>query len=281
MMEISLQAPSLGWIPRRDDLVVPSRHLGLAMAHESGVFGESAKVMEEYCSIDAIIQAAAGAVPLVASIPDPEMPARVSIGIAYDEAFCFYYRDNFDRLAAAGANLVFFSPLHDRLPAVDALYYGGGYPELHLPLLESSACTRDLKQKVEDGMPVYAECGGLMYLSQEIRADKTYRMAGVLPAVAAMTDRIQALGYVKGTSVGGGAFLPPSQEITGHEFHYSRLYPAGDARYALSLSRGKGIDAGRDGLVVHNALGCYTHAYFSRAFADSFVHAAERFMKDT
>ena len=118
-----------------------------------------------------------------------------------------------------------------------------------------------------------------MYLSQEIRADKTYRMSGVLPAVAEMTDHIQALGYVKGTSIGGVSFLPPSQEITGHEFHYSRLYPASDARYAFSLSRGKGIDAGRDGLSVQNATGCYTHAYFTRAFADAFIHAAERFLK--
>ena len=116
-------------------------------------------------------------------------------------------------------------------------------------------------------MPIYAECGGLMYLTKEIHADKTYRMCGILPSTAEMTSRIQALGYVKGTGTGKISFMPSSLDITGHEFHYSRLDPDADARYAIRLSRGKGIIAGKDGLVSQNALGCYTHAYFTPAFA--------------
>jgi cobyrinic acid a,c-diamide synthase len=280
MVETSLQNRSFGWIPRREELVVGSRHLGLTMAHESGTFAGSGEIIEESCNLDAVIQAASGAGPLEERPRDPQLPVRAAIGIAYDDAFCFYYRDNFDCLAAAGADLVFFSPLHDRLPEVDALYFGGGYPELHLPLLETSACTRDLMRAADCGMPVYAECGGLMYLSREIRAGTSYRMSGVLPAMAEMTGRVQALGYVKGESTGLLSYLPQSDGITGHEFHYSRLYPDNDARYTVQLTRGKGIENGRDGIVTHNAMGCYTHAYFTRRFADAFVSAAERFSKE-
>jgi cobyrinic acid a,c-diamide synthase len=280
MVEASLEHPCLGWIPRQEELVVKSRHLGLTMAHETGSFSGSGEIIEESCNLDTVIQAAARAGSLPGRAAEPQVPRRVSVGVAYDEAFCFYYRDNLDRLSAAGADLLFFSPLRDRLPEADALYIGGGYPELHLPLLETSDCTKDIGKAAEEGMPVYAECGGLMYLSREVRAGTGYRMSGVLPAVAEMTDRVQALGYVKGMGNDRRSFMPPSMEITGHEFHYSRLCPDTDAQYAIHLTRGKGIENGKDGLVAHNAMGCYTHAYFTRRFADAFVSAAERFSKE-
>ena len=280
MIESSLSTPCFGWIPKREDLVVASRHLGLALAHESSTLAESGTIIEEFCDVDGIVSAASAAKPWTGSRPqERKRPACASIGIAFDEAFCFYYQDNFDRLLRAGAELVFFSPLHDDLPEVDAVYLGGGYPELYLPRLESSKCTRDLKQAAENGMPVYAECGGLMYLSTEIRDDKTYRMCGVLPARAEMTKRVQALGYVKGCSSGNVSFLPGSLEITGHEFHYSRLEPERDAQYAIRLSRGTGIVAGKDGLFSHNTLGCYTHSYFTPEFAETFVKTARVVLK--
>jgi cobyrinic acid a,c-diamide synthase len=280
MIEHTLTVPSFGWIPRREDLVVASRHLGLAMAHESDTFAGSGKIIEESCDIDAIISTARLAKPLpdITCVQEPER-ARVTIGVAFDEAFCFYYQDNFEQLSHAGASLVFFSPLHDPLPEVDAVYIGGGYPELSLPVLESAVCKQDLKQAADNGMPLYAECGGLMFLTQEISLDKTYRMCNILPATTHMTARIQALGYVKGVSIGGVPFLPPSLEITGHEFHYSYLDPERDVRFAIELSRGKGIQSGKDGMVVHNTLGCYTHAYFTSAFARQFVCAATDFSR--
>ena len=280
MIEPSLTIAGYGWIPKRDDLIVASRHLGLAMAHESGALAESGSIMEEYCNIDGIIAAARQARPLPGHTRQiGNRPASASIGIALDDAFCFYYQDNFDRLVQAGAELVFFSPLHDRLPSVDAVYLGGGYPELHLPLLESSPCARELKKAAEEGMPVYAECGGLMYLSKEIQAERTFRMCGILPATAEMTKRVQALGYVKGQGTGKSSLLPSSLDIAGHEFHYSRLDPERDARYAIQLSRGTGIDTGKDGLVTHNALGCYTHSYFNQQFAESLVSSAKAWRK--
>ena len=281
MIESSLTTPISGWIPRKESLVVKSRHLGLMMAHESGAMADFGKVIEENADLDALIACATLAPPLRPGKRSNEtaQPIRTSIGVALDDAFCFYYRDNLDLLHRAGADLVFFSPLADPLPDVDGVYLGGGYPELHLPALTSSRCRKDLKKAADCGLPVYAECGGLLYLAEKITADKSYPMCSILPATARMTGQIQALGYVKGESIGSETFVPSGQQILGHEFHYSRLEPARDARYALRLSRGKGIEGGNDGLISQNALGCYMHAYFTGAFASAFVDAAAQFSK--
>jgi len=278
MIEPELSVPSFGWIPKREEMHVASRHLGLHMAHESASMADAGKVIEEFCDLDAITRTAYSAPELPNSpVSAITTPARATIGVAMDPAFCFYYEDNFDRLRASGANLVFFSPIADRLPAVDAVYLGGGYPELHLSELESSPCTTGLKNAVDRSMPVYAECGGLIYLTREITAEKTYRMCGALPAQSEMSEKLQALGYVRGRSVGMGPYLAPVGEINGHEFHYSRVTPDRDARYVFRLSRGKGISDGNDGLFTQNAIGTYTHVYFTKKFADFFVGAAVNF----
>jgi cobyrinic acid a,c-diamide synthase len=279
MIEASLDIPSFGMIPRKEDLVVKSRHLGLMMAHESGAMADFGDIIEEHADLDALIASAACAPPLRTGkrSSDTAQSIRASVGIALDDAFCFYYQDNLDLLYRAGAELVFFSPLIDPLPDVDAVYLGGGYPELHLLALASSQCRQDLKKATDSGMPLYGECGGLMYLVKEVTADKTYKMCNILPATAEMTGNIQALGYVKGKSIRSDSFLPAGQQISGHEFHYSRIDPERDVHYALQLSRGKGIDGGRDGMVSQNALGCYTHAYFTRAFVNAFIDAAVKF----
>ena len=280
MIESGLAVPAFGWIPQREEIEVKSRHLGLLMAHEAGAMSGAAKVIEESCDLDALLRVAGSALDIShPPAPEPCLPVRATIGVARDPAFCFYYDDNLDRLRDCGAELHFFSPLTDRLPEVDAVYLGGGYPELHLAELESSPCTRDLKAAVDRGMPVYAECGGLIYLSREISSDRTYRMCGVLPAQAEMTRKIQALGYVKGGSAGAGSFLSLAGEITGHEFHYSHTDPDRDARFAFRLSRGNGICNGNDGLLSADAIGTYTHVYFSKKFADLFISAAEKYRK--
>ena len=281
MIEPSLTLPSFGYIPRKEELAVESRHLGLKMAHESASMGEFGKIIEENCNLDALLSAAHQVPPLKDSIKpiDNKKQAHTKIGVALDEAFCFYYQDNLDNLKRLGAELVFFSPLSDSLPDVDAVYLGGGYPELHLPALESSRCRQELKTATDSGMPVYGECGGLMYLTEEIRSDKTYRMCGILPASAEMTSRIQALGYVKGETIASHSFLCSGQSLAGHEFHYSQVHPSGDARYALRLSRGKGIDGGKDGLISQNVLGCYTHVYFTPTFADALIQSALQFSR--
>jgi cobyrinic acid a,c-diamide synthase len=118
-----------------------------------------------------------------------------------------------------------------------------------------------------------------MYLVKEVSANKTYKMCGILPAAAEMTEKILALGYVKGKSIRNNSFLPAGQQVAGHEFHYSKVEPERDVHYALQLSRGKGIDSGYDGMVSQNAFGCYTHAYFTRAFVNAFIDAAVKFSK--
>ena len=284
MIEDSLALPSMGWIPKSEEITIGSRHLGLVMAHETGSISGLGRIIEEFCDLDAIIACAHNS-PLLN--PQKKFPVsgkqkriRATIGVALDDAFCFYYQDNLDRLRDAGTDLVFFSPLNDPIPEVDALYLGGGYPELHLPALQSSKCTRQLRSFVDAGMPVYAECGGLMYLSRDVAAGRTYTLCGVLPADVEMTSGIQALGYVKGQSIGNVSFLPPSLGIKGHEFHYSRVFPDRDAKFLFRLSRGKGIDSGKDGLASVNAIGTYTHAYFTCRFAEIFVAAAYRFSRE-
>jgi len=280
MIESALSIPSFGWIPRNDEIALKSRHLGLVMAHESDSLKEIGSIIEEHCNLDAIISVANKALPIhTRHEKHGQITVRVRVGIASDNAFCFYYRDNLDCLRKSGADLIFFSPLQDNLPSVDAVYLGGGYPELFLSPLESASCTQQIRHAANDGLPVFAECGGLMYLTREISAGKTYRMASILPAKAEMTGQIQALGYVKGTVTDNRSFLKPEQIFTGHEFHYSRLIPDNDARYVISLSRGKGIDAGKDGLAEFNALGLYTHSYFNPAFARDFIDAAVSFSK--
>jgi cobyrinic acid a,c-diamide synthase len=159
---------------------------------------------------------------------------------------------------------------------MQGLYIGGGYPELHLSELESSPCRSDIRRAADRGMPIYGECGGLMYLTGEIAADRTYRLCGALPATTVMTKKVQALGYVQGESVGGESFLPPCIPLIGHEFHYSEVLPQPDARYAFRLIRGRGITNGNDGLVSNNTTGTYTHAYFSDAFVKSLTEEIMR-----
>ena len=273
IIESSGSAPFVGWIPRRDELVMKSRHLGLAMAHETGPMEKFGDVARECCDLDAIVRIAQGAPDL------PGLPAarpltggpRARIGVAFDPAFCFYYEDNLDRLRDAGADLVFFSPISDRLPPVDGIYLGGGYPELYLDPLAASRCRDDIRHAAGAGMPVYGECGGLMYLTREVAADRTFSLCGILPATTEMTGKIQALGYVDGKTGSASPVFPAGLPVRGHEFHFSRVDPDRDARFSLVLSRGKGICDGKDGIVSGNVVGAYTHAYFSPAFARSFV----------
>jgi cobyrinic acid a,c-diamide synthase len=279
LIEAGLRAEALGWIPGHDGLSLGSRHLGLVMASEVKPDPAQAGIFEECCDLDAILELAHRAPPL----PEPagqlvENPVLTGIGVAQDAAFCFTYRENLDRLARAGAELVFFSPLADSLPEAGGLYLPGGYPELHAEALSASPFLRELHEACGDGMPVYGECGGLIALSEVLEAGgREYPMAGVLPGRASLTGKVQALGYVEARVTGSSPFLPPGLTYRGHEFHYSRLECGRDARFSLELARGKGIRGGFDGLTEGNTVGSYTHAYFTDTFAESFVRAAERY----
>jgi len=271
--------PALGWVSRQKDGEVQSRHLGLLMAHESPALQQFGRIIAESCDLDRILAVAAAARPLAVPGTTAKKPRtthhRAIIGVARDPAFCFYYQDNLDRLARAGAEIRPFSPVAGEVPEADAIYIGGGYPELYAAALERSRSTKAIRTLAEDGMPVYGECGGLMYLCGSLEAEgSVHRMAGVLPGRAVMTKRLAALGYVRGAFAGPAGFWPGSVAVRGHEFHYSRVECDRDARFALRLSAGKGISDGNDGLFEHATVGAYTHAYFSDAFARHFVDAA-------
>ena len=280
LIEPGAELPAIGWIPRDEALEVPSRHLGLSLADELSSHDAFGAVVGAHVDLESLLAVARSAPPLDAWAAEPAAEGATSIGVAFDAAFCFYYADNLDRLRDAGARLVFFSPSADPLPEVDALYLGGGYPELHAEALEAGPARGEIARAAADGMPVWGECGGLVYLSQSLETDgRSHRMCGVLPAGSAMTGGIRGLGYVAGTCVAGPFPALRGAAVRGHEFHYSDCTPDADARYALALSRGRGLGSGRDGLCEHATVAGYTHAYFSSRFCSTFVGAARAYAR--
>jgi cobyrinic acid a,c-diamide synthase len=280
MIETSREIPALGWLRSRDEIAVESRHLGLKMGIETEDSLFQAPFFEEAVDIDALISLARSAPPLAECImtesPVPENSPV--IGVANDEAFCFSYQDNLDRLQEAGGRIRFFSPVHDPLPPCDALYICGGYPEIHAAALEKSVCRNQIREAADAGMPIYAECGGLIYLTEFLTGvdEREYRMTGILPGTTEMTGRVQALGYTRGSCITPVSGLMSGDAIIGHEFHYSRIYCDPGAQFAISLHRGKGIRDGSDGMYEHNTIGTYMHAYFSRDFACQLVRSADK-----
>jgi len=277
--------PALGWVPRQPDAEVKSRHLGLLMASESPALKKYGSVIAETCNLDRILSLARAAPPL--AVPETAVSKarpkknRPVIAVARDAAFCFYYQDNIDRLARAGAEIREFSPVAGEIPEADAIYLGGGYPELHAAALEKSKSTKAIRSLAEDGMPVYGECGGLMYLCGSLETEgKEFKMAGVLPGRAVMTKRLAALGYVNGVFSKSAGLWPGTVAVRGHEFHYSKVECDRDARFAIRLRQGSGIDSGNDGLTEHAAIGAYTHAYFSDTFCKKFIAAAAAYRKN-
>lgn len=197
------------------------------------------------------------------------MTAR--IGVIRDRAFTFYYPENLEALQDAGAELVFVDALRDaHLPALDALVIGGGFPEMFLAELEANTSLRaEIRRAIEAGLLVYAECGGLMYLARSITWDgKRGEMVGALACDVEMTGKPQGHGYVELQVCDANPFFPIGAQIRGHEFHNSRLDLEGPLRenlpglrFAYHLTRGRGMDDARDGIVYKNVLASYTHLH--------------------
>ncbi|MGA2410392.1 MAG: cobyrinate a,c-diamide synthase [Candidatus Binataceae bacterium] len=281
----STEIPVLGGFPLYGDLAFPERHLGLLTADEKAVpqsrFDSWARRARDWLELDAILALARSAPPL------PELEnsqassmRRCRIGIARDEAFHFYYDDNLRRLELAGAELIEFSPVHDEaLPVADGLYFGGGYPEAATEQLSfNHGMIEAVRTFAARGGPIYAECGGLMYLARAIRTldGKSWPMAGLIPAEAVMNDRLQALGYAEVETTAPSLLGSAGVKFRGHQFRYSTLEPS--PAIIARIYRVRPRWGGREfaeGYHHNNVVASYVHAHWASnpAIADAFVQA--------
>ncbi len=255
-----------GILPRIGDLEIKSRHLGLHLSMESKkdwkVFAE---VGENYFEIDKILEVSKIKDTFKTEYTKSKIEAKnKKIGIPFDEAFAFYYKDNLEILANFG-DLIFFSPLKGEMVDCDAYYIGGGYPELY----NLNKFSKFIRKEALSEKPIYAECGGMMLLARKIEIEgKTKKMAGVLDVDIVFTKKLQALGYVNGEVILKNPFFAGT--FKGHEFHYSYALPNEDVRFAFKVD-GKGIKDGYDGAIVYNTLAGYSHIHFYSARLRKFV----------
>jgi cobyrinic acid a,c-diamide synthase len=276
VIEHYTDVPVIGAVHHDERIAIVERHLGLVPSNEAS--GARARIdamaaaIAAQVDLDALLALAQAVPPLPANArpaPSAIPPADVRIGIARDAAFAFYYPGDLETLRQHGAELVPIDTLRDtNLPAIDGLFIGGGFPEVQMRALEANQSLRgEIRRAIDAGLPVYAECGGLMYLTRSLTWNGEHRaMVGALPADTVMHDRPQGRGYVKLRESGKSPWLPladsagPEVEIRAHEFHYSTLENvASDLNYAYDVKRGTGIDGKRDGIVYRNVLACYTH----------------------
>jgi cobyrinic acid a,c-diamide synthase len=286
VIEHYTSVPVVGAIARDEALAIQERHLGLVPGNEAAAAREriAAIAARVSASVDlGRVLEIAGMAPRIDPLPSPPPRGReniaplslgrgaggegpvVRIAIARDEAFGFYYADDLEALAEAGADLVAFDALHDpRLPEADALFIGGGFPEERMDALSANAALRaDIRRAVAAGLPTYAECGGLMYLARGIEwKGRRAEMVGAIPADIVMHERPVGRGYVHLRETGRGPWLSGAKSgaVRAHEFHYSSVenLPA-DAQFAYDVERGHGIDGRHDGFVQGSLLASYAH----------------------
>jgi cobyrinic acid a,c-diamide synthase len=269
--------PVVGAVPKLKQNIFPERHMGL-VPHLESDYAEKAiawarDIVEKHLDLKAVWNLAHEAPPLDYNPEEkkedgtlllPEPPPR--IGVIRDKSFWFYYPENLDQLKRLGACLVEINSLEDRnLPAIDALYIGGGFPETQAQALADNVAFRaSLKERIEAGLPVYAECGGLMVLGRNLVVDgKEYPMAGVLPLSLILEKKPQGHGYTILEVDDKNPYYPVGEVLKGHEFHYSKavLHPSDDTRAVFKVLRGEGIDGEKDGLCRKNVLATYTHIH--------------------
>jgi cobyrinic acid a,c-diamide synthase len=275
-VEAETDLPVVGYLGSDPTVTIANRHLGLTMALEQSErelyrrLGESAAKTVDLDLVETLA-ASAGELEVPSSMENQSRPSRarpsVRVGVAEDAAFCFYYSENLELLEAEGAELVRFSPIKDHvLPEVDLLYLGGGYPELHGPALASNTAMRTaIRSFAERGGAIYAECGGMMYLTESIRdfEGHSHDMVGLFPAEAVMRKPGLTLGYRELEITSACVLGEIGVTARGHEFHYSSLAPRGDLQRACVLRDARGEPRGPDGLLAGNALALYTHLHFS------------------
>ena len=282
--------PVLGALHRTDALQTPERHLGLTPVTETetdALIAHMAETVGAGLDLAAIRSVAESAPPL---FPETEETAcenaPVRIGVAKDEAFTFYYPTSLSALAEKGAVLIPFSPLADEtIPDVDGLLFGGGFPEMFLEKLAANVSLKtSIKNARDAGMPIFAECGGLMYLCREIFdfEEKEYEMVGLVPAVCRMQKKLQRVGYVTAKALRESILAQAGETLRGHEFHFSTMEPdASDFPWAYELMGSRQKEAHREGYAAGAVLASYLHINFdgSPAAADRFLSACRAYRK--
>lgn len=278
-IEESCGVPVLGAVPRIKGRIFPERHMGLVPPQEHPearkAVDEAAGIATRYIDIERLWEIAVESPPLglfdsTEGMEEKNLylspPKKPRIGFIKDSAFWFYYPDNIEALKKLGAEMVECNALlQDKLPPLDALYIGGGFPETHAEKLAANAgFRRSLYRAVENGLPVYAECGGLMYLGGKLTIeDKTFPMAGVFPLTFALRRKPQGHGYTILEVDRPNPYFEVGEVLYGHEFHYSQILDLEEGKFApaFKVRRGYGLDGKRDGLCYKNVLGTYSHLH--------------------
>jgi cobyrinic acid a,c-diamide synthase len=265
--------PVLGALPRLSHITFPGRHLGLVPPHEHPLAEDAittaGETVVKYLDLRQLWQIARSA-PALNGMPEkyPEREDKnVTIGVVRDSAFHFYYEENLECLKRSGARLIEFSALSDELPhGIDALYIGGGFPETHAPSLSANEKLRqDIKKAADAYLPIYAECGGLMYLGERLLYQgKSYDMAGVLPMTIGVSEKPQGHGYSILEVDAENPYFQRGLILKGHEFHYSYVLEIAEKKdlyFAFKAKRGNGIVNRQEGLCYRNVLATYTHLH--------------------
>jgi cobyrinic acid a,c-diamide synthase len=285
MLESAIEArcttPILGWLPREATIAIPERHLGLHAAAETETLLDAerleqqidtlASLAEKHLKVEALLRLDC---PLVIPIPaakttamTPAESPSLRIGVARDRAFSFYYEDNLELLREQGAETIPFSPMDDQvLPAgLDALYFGGGYPELYArELSANTAMLEQVRAFVRSGGHVYAECGGLLYLSQQLstRDGSVYPLSGIVPLAMEMTGQLVDFGYVTVTFTQDCLLGPQGTSIRGHSFHYSRIRSSAHVATSYQVEFSLSNKQQREGFTCGSVLASYIHLHF-------------------
>ncbi len=281
--------PVLGAVPRLKRDIFPMRHLGMVPHQEYGNSQEALAYLADLVTtnVDLVrleeLMAPLADAAVAAGEEGPAVLPLVKIGVLQDAAFQFYYAENLEALERAGATLVYINAMQDQgLPEIDGLYIGGGFPETGARELAANiGFRRSIKKAADQGLPIYAECGGLIYLGTSIVLDgEEFPLANVFPVRFAMSKKPQAHGYTTFLVDKENAFYSVGEVVKGHEFRYSKIleWRGADEQLAVHMERGTGFINGRDGLVYNNVLALYTHVHAdgTPAWADKFVQRCRR-----
>jgi cobyrinic acid a,c-diamide synthase len=262
--------PVLGAVPRMKRDIFPMRHLGVTPHQEYEGSEQAMDILAEtaveHLDLDRIQEIMAPISQLKTAISPTEHKSRLRIGLLMDAAFQFYYSENLEALEQNGAELVPINAMEEKeLPPLDGLYIGGGFPETSAGALSANRAFREsVKKAAGNGLPIYAECGGLIYLGESIELEgETHPLAGVFPVRFGMSKKPQAHGYSIFEAEGENPFFEKGAEIKGHEFRYSTIleWSGKSGDLPLKMKRGVGFSEGREGLTMNNVLALYTHIH--------------------